>query len=610
MRSLVVAGLCLSALLSPRTVRAQAGDEVTSSWTAISEVHDVAALGNRTLLATSGGLVVRRAGRVARTLTSRDGLPGSRLRSISVTTDGVWVGGVEGLVLLARNDLRVLRTLPIRRVRRVIRRADDVFAVSYGAGLFRVPAEGAPEYIELGQSHARRRLTDVIAVGEELYVASASAGIMVVALDGEAPRVRRRITSRRGLADDIVFDLHAIGTRVYAATFNGLSVVNARGRVLREHPDATRAAALPSRDLRRVLATRGRVYLATYGGGVVDLRSGARIGTAATDAFSIAATQEGLIVGHRGGAHRVEGDHLVALGGGGLPSADLTALAFAFGKLFIGTFDRGLATMSSGRVTAYGRAHTRWGVDRRINDLAVTRDAMGRERLYIATDRGLFVHDGRSFAPIEDEGAPSRVHVTSLYVAPDGALWVTSSRMLSRFRDGHWRAFGGDERFPVMQLHAVTTDRDGAVWVGSLHGLFRLNEESGDYTRYTVSSGDLPVDWVTALTTLDGEVVAGTYHGGLSWFGDEVRVEREGRRGVPSGWVNPHAMRRIGDRLFVGTLERGLMIGRRGDWTTLSLNEGLPSDDVTDVLADGAGSAWVATRGGLAKIRLAGEPVD
>lgn len=603
--SLVVASLCAQST-SARSASAQA-PRVTSSWTAISEVHDIAVLGDRTLLATSGGLVVRRGGRALRTITSRNGLSGSRLRSVSVTSDGVWVGGVEGLTLLAASDLRVLRSVPIRRVRRVIRRADQVFAASYGAGLFLVPDTGAPEAIDLGRSHARRRLTDIVQVGDELYIASASAGILVVALDEAAPRVRRRVTTRRGLADDIVFDLEAIGNRIYAATFNGLSVINARGRVIREHADTLRAARLPSRDLRRVLHANGRVYLATYGGGLVDLRGDGRVGEAASEVFAVANTPDGVIVGHRAGAHRVDGDHLVALGDGGLPSADLTALAFAFGKLFIGTFDQGLATMSRGVITEQERAHARWGVDRRINDLAVTRDAFGRERLYIATDRGLFVHDGRSFTPIEDDAAPGRVHVTSLHVADDGALWVTSSRMLSRLRAGTWRAFGGDERFPVMQLHAVTTDESGAVWVGSLHGLFRLDEESGEYDRYTVSSGDLPVDWVTALTTLDGEVVAGTYHGGLSWFGDEVRVEREGRAGVPSGWVNPHAMRRIGGRLFVGTLERGLMIGRRGDWATLSLRDGLPSDDVTDVLPDGGGAAWVATRGGLAKISLATE---
>jgi hypothetical protein len=111
------------------------------------------------------------------------------------------------------------------------------------------------------------------------------------------------------------------------------------------------------------------------------------------------------------------------------------------------------------------------------------------------------------------------------------------------------------------------------------------------------------VDWVTALARHGDGIVAGTYHGGLSWLeGSDFHIEREAH-GLPAGWVNPHAMRRIGDAYFVGTLERGLVVGSRGAWSHLTVRDGLPSDDVTDVLPDGQGRAWVATRGGLARVR-------
>ena len=116
-----------------------------------------------------------------------------------------------------------------------------------------------------------------------------------------------------------------------------------------------------------------------------------------------------------------------------------------------------------------------------------------------------------------------------------------------------------------------------------------------------MSSGDLPVDWVTALAVHGGRLVAGTYHGGLSWRNaGGFRTEGEAQ-GLPAGWVNPHAMKTIDGKLWIGTLERGLLIGNRGSWTHLQLRNGLPSDDVTDFLADGD-SVWVATRGGLARV--------
>ena len=96
--------------------------------------------------------------------------------------------------------------------------------------------------------------------------------------------------------------------------------------------------------------------------------------------------------------------------------------------------------------------------------------------------------------------------------------------------------------------------------------------------------------------------MAGTYHGGLSiGDGERFRIVREGQGGLPSGWVNPHAIRRVGGDAWIGTLERGLVVGRPGAWHHLSTADGLPSDDVTDVLADRSG-VWVATRGGLARL--------
>jgi ligand-binding sensor domain-containing protein len=281
----------------------------------------------------------------------------------------------------------------------------------------------------------------------------------------------------------------------------------------------------------------------------------------------------------------------------------VTSLARAFGAIWVGTFDGGLSRLEGGRVVALPDATRRWGVDRRINDLAVTRDTRGRERLWVATDRGLYYHDGRVFSPVEEAGAPGRVHVTSLHVDDAGALWVTSARLLSRLREGRWQSWGGDDRFPVMQLHSVVTDATGAVWVGSLHGLFRLDPETGAFTRHTVSSGALPVDWVTALSRWEGGVVAGTYHGGRSWYeAGRFRIEGEGVGGLPAGWVNPHAMRALGGRLWVGTMERGLLVGRPGRWSRLRVGDGLPSDDVTDVLPAPEGGAWIATRGGLARV--------
>ena len=574
MRSVLAVWLALVALPA-------SAQRVTQVIGATQEVHDIAQHGDAVLLATSGGLVVRRGGHVAQTLVR------TRLRSVSITSRGIWLGGVEELVLLDES-LQQRARYPLRRVRRVVERAGTTWVAGYD-GLHRLESE-TPVEVSLGRSHARRRLTDALVVGDELWVSSAGAGILRV-----GDRLLGRIARAGGLEDDLVWDLEANGEEVIAATASGVSVIR-DGRVVRNHALQRAARSFAVRDVRSVHAHGSDIYATTFGGGTHRVGRGLVRGTRGLHGLRVAHTSEGWVVGHLAGLTQLA-SRARPLMTGGLPSADVSALERAFGRIWVGTFDRGLAQLRDGRVEPVRRAQDRWNIDGRINDLAVTR--RGGERLWIATDRGLYWHDGRRFAHVEDPQAPGRVHVTSMHVDARGRLWVTSSRQLSRW-DGAWQSWNESVRgAPLAQLHSVTTHGD-EVWVGSLHGLVRFDPERG-HTRHTVSSGDLPVDWVTALTVHRGQLVAGTYHGGLSWkTRGGFRTEGESH-GLPASWVNPHAMKTIDGRLWIGTLEEGLLIGNRGSWTHLRLGQGLPSDDVTDFLADGDG-VWVATRGGLARL--------
>ncbi len=531
---------------------------------------------------------------------------------MSVIGDRAWLGGVEGTAVAtldAEGAPHVERTVALRRVQRAVRFGGATWLGTYGDGLFRLD-DGAPgpAPVGLGRGPARDRVTDLLVVGDELWVATAGSGVVRVGADS---RVRGRVA--RGLADLLVWDLEPTPDgRVLVATVAGISVAARDGSVDASAPEARASAGMRIRDVRSLARIGDRTFAATWGGGVYRIDAGAsratRIdrGTVAS-ANVVASAGDGVLVGHDGGlAHAaLDASRLEPVPTTGLPSADLTAIARAFGAIWIGTFDHGLARIRNGRAESVTRAHDRFAVDLRINDLAVTHARGEGERLWIATDRGLYFHDGAHFIPVEDPEGPGRTHVTSLHVANDGSLYATSSRVLSRLRRGRWRSFHGSDELPVMHLHAVTTDAHGNVWVGSLHGLYRFDPRAGTFSRESTATGALPVDWVTALLPWRDGVVVGTYHGGLSWnAGSHFEIERESHApgGLPAGWVNPHAMRFVGGTLLVGTLERGLAVGERGHWTHVGTEDGLPSADVTGFLPATEGGAWVTTRGGLARV--------
>lgn len=596
---------------------AAAAPRVTRVITATADVYDAAVVGDRVLLATSGGLVVHRGGAVERVLGSADGLPGARLRSVSVVDGAVWVGGVDGTAVVAvaaDGTIAVTRTFALRRVTRAVAWNGSTWLTTFGGGLYRVAGAGpggragaggsdaAPERVDIGAW--RTRLTDAVVHGDRLWVASAGDGVAVVDAAGAVERV---VDEDTGLPDDAVWDLApASGGRLLIATSGGLAVL-AGGGVDEKSPLAAASRGLPIRDLRAVAADGDAAFVAGFGSGVWRLAEGKRKrlgGERAARARALLLDGGALIVAHDRGAARGTGA-LAPLVTGGLHSPDVTSLARAFGVTWIGTFGGGLARIDArGAVSAVDRAVERWGLDPRINDLAVTTEPGGGERLWIATDHGLWWHDGRQFAPELADGAPAAVHVTSLHVDATGALWATSARTVARRRGGAWTAWTGDERTPMLQAQAITTDARGRVWIGSLAGLMQLDPATGALTHHDVASGALAVDWVTAVVPWGDGVVAGTYHGGLTWFdGATPSLEREGTRAgaLPAGWVNPHAMRRHGDTLWFGALDRGLVVGTRGAWTRLDLADGLPSRDVTAILPV-SGSMWIGTRGGLAVI--------
>ncbi|MEZ4340372.1 MAG: hypothetical protein R3B82_27445 [Sandaracinaceae bacterium] len=592
-----VLSVALVALLLAAPASAQTVERVV---TATADARDAVRLGERVYVATEGGLLVLHEGRIERRYGPTDGLPGARLRSVSAVDGELWIGAVEGTVraTIAEDGLHVAETLDARRVRRVVRFGDAIWLASYGGGLSRLRG-GSLERVELGTAHAYVRLTDLLVHDGELWVATQGVGILRVDADG---RVRSRLRQGDGLASAYLWRLAEADGRVLVTSIAGLSVVGPGG-VERTHPFALAARRLPVRDLRAVQVTDGGLWLGTFGRGLYRAaREGGRVRpvTGTGPVHALLADGEGVLVAHAEGVSQASGTRATPIVEGGLPSGDVTALAQAFGTIWVGTFDHGLARMQRGALVPV--ATDRWSLDRRVNDLAVSGRA-GHERLWIATDRGLWWHDGRVFSRVEDPDGPSWIHTTSLHVDRAGALWVTTGRELCRHRGERWRCWTGDATFPVAQLHAVTTDAEGRVWVGGLHGLYRFDPATERFTRHTVSSGALPVDWVTALVPWGRGVMAGTYHGGLAIEqGGAFTIVREGQDGLPSGWVNPHAIRRVGDEVWIGTLERGLVVGRPGAWRHLTTADGLPSDDVTDVLADASG-VWVATRGGLAHLR-------
>ena len=220
--------------------------------------------------------------------------------------------------------------------------------------------------------------------------------------------------------------------------------------------------------------------------------------------------------------------------------------------------------------------------------------------LWLATEGdGLLRFDGVSFA--HEDGLDAlfgqRIgSVTSLLRSRDGALWVGTTHGLARLRDGRWKAFDGGDARVVFGLHEAD---DGSIWYARhWEGLFQVVGET-----------------VTPRPLAGGPRFVGSDGGGTLWVGGyeglwriagEQRTLFTTRRGLPDDNVNQVYSDRGGDVwicLPVGLLPvRGDRFGR-----LLTARDGLSNDDVTTVARDRDGSLWVGTaNGGLNRQRGAG----
>ncbi len=146
----------------------------------------------------------------------------------------------------------------------------------------------------------------------------------------------------------------------------------------------------------------------------------------------------------------------------------------------------------------------------------------------------------------------------------DGTAWIAASSGLVRHDGYDHRRFTRADGLPSSYVRCARVSRSGAVWVGTDRGV-------------AVIEGDI-VHPFGSLDRLAGPSVRRIVEDpdGTLWF----CCDRWPRR----------------------TVTAGLSRLRRGEWTTFTTDDGLPSDYVMDYFADSRGRRFVLTLRGLAEI--------
>ena len=198
----------------------------------------------------------------------------------------------------------------------------------------------------------------------------------------------------------------------------------------------------------------------------------------------------------------------------------------------------------------------------------------GGDVVYVGGADGLYLLDAATFElaeQVEIPGGPALQLVSALHMTPDGALWVAHNRGISVRRGDAWRTFGREDGLLDLRANCFCP-AGGGLWAGTWGGAYFFTEIDGVYTiqkKLTVDNG-LTDNMVNAIHA-DGD--------GTLWFG----------------------------AYYHSNTPCGLSVLRGGQFSYISVAEGLPHSFVTSICALPDGTHYIGCgyleRGGLAVVR-------
>ncbi len=317
--------------------------------------------------------------------------------------------------------------------------------------------------------------------------------------------------------------------------------------------------------------------------------------------------RETIWVGTYGGLIAISSDSTKAYTvENGLPHNTVFALFDSFlfdgsDRILVGT-DRGLIAISDGRIEKTVGPEQ---LSKEIRSIATSRTFGGQHKLWIGTgSSGLLAYeDGRWSVFDRKRGMPGDT-IFAVFDANigDGSVWVsTLGHGVARLERGNWHQV--DESHGLSKRVVFSSiESDGAYWFATFGGgIARF--DGTNWTTFSEAAGGVPNDYVYSLNSVlvDGkeQKLGGGETGVISYSGE---------RWTPFGWPDLqseawdfHSSGVNNETLFVGT-SRGVVEMAGGTANVTNSQNGLPDDRVRAIAetksSEGKTALWVGTYGG------------
>jgi ligand-binding sensor domain-containing protein len=163
-----------------------------------------------------------------------------------------------------------------------------------------------------------------------------------------------------------------------------------------------------------------------------------------------------------------------------------------------------------------------------------------------------------------------------------------------------FNAWDTDDGLPQISVNSIVQTRDGYLWLATYGGLVRFNGVNFKVFEVGNTEG-LKSNRITDLyEDREGALWIGTEMGGVSQFKDGRFTSYTMRDGLPSDNIGAIMQDRHGN-IWMCSGE-GLIRLKDGKFTVYTKRDGLPDIVVNSLTEDNAGNLWIATRSGLTRM--------
>ena len=492
----------------------------------------------------------------------------------------LWIGTAgEGMLAFDGSRLRHLRPADAK-----CRKVTTVLGLSVGRVLFGTEQAGLLVFdgTNLTEFHSSLRDTHVTALAgneTDLWIGTLNRGLLHWR-GGQA-------TPIQGLPDKQVLSLAlSPDGAVYAGTALGIAVVRneATERVIGDGVFA-RTLQVDGQRLYAGTLDPGLYEIPLGGGRPHFLETSAAVrGLFAAEGRLFAAADQGIFEARQWSPVLRPANAVLA-------DRNIAALSMDHdGQLWVGYFDRGLDIVDAALTRA-----------RHLEDqhlFCVNRIVHGPTTA-VATANGLVLFDasGQKRQVLgKDQGVIAN-HVTDVVFSGEDMVAATPAGLSFIARNGIRSLYAFHS---LVNNHAyalgMVNDR---LMAGTLGGLSIL--ESGVVkVSYTTSNSPLRHNWVTAIARSGSDAFVGTYGAGVIQLSEDGTWRSFPDAGSPVE-INPGAMVATQDKVYAGTLGRGLLMYDRGDGRWHAITQGLPSLNVT-ALHIANGRVFAGTDNGLVRL--------